>query len=174
MTPGLDGFLSRTIDCDGERERWVALTTRARCERLVGEQLRSRGYSVFAPEVPGWSWRGGVRRASTRPLFPGHLFLRDAHERGTGLRLLGARDVLGLVPSHEIDAIRRVLDAFLLPRPHFYVSDGRRVSIRRGPLAGVEGFLSDTVAGRALLVLSVHLFRRSVAVEIDPGLAASS
>jgi hypothetical protein len=38
----------------------------------------------------------------------------------------------------------------------------------------VEGFLSDTVAGRALLVLSVHLFRRSVAVEIDPALAASA
>ena len=82
--------------------------------------------------------------------------------------------MLGIVPGREIEAIRRVLDAFLLPLPHFYVRDGRRVSIRRGPLAGVEGFLSETVAGRALLVLSIHLFRRSVAVEIDPALAASA
>ena len=167
MTPGLDRFLTRG-------DRWIALTTRCHCERLVGEQLRSRGYSVFAPEVPGWSWRGGVRRASPRPLFPGHLFLREAREPGTRFRLLGARDVLGMVPGREIEAIRRVLDAFLLPLPHSYVRDGRRVTIRRGPLAGVEGFLSDTVAGRALLVLSVHLFRRSVAVEIDPALAASA
>jgi len=163
MTPGLHRFLT-------SRESWVALTTRAQCERLVGEQLRSRGYSVFAPEIPAWSWRGPVRRASARPLFPGHLFVRDAR-REDGLRLLGARGVLGVVPDRGIDAIRRVLDAFLFPMPHPYVPDGRRVTIRRGPLSGVEGFLLDTT-GRALFVLSVHLFRRSVAVEIDSALTA--
>jgi len=166
MTPGLDRFLA-------PRESWVALTTRARCERLVGEQLRSRGLSVFVPEVFAWSWRGGVRRASSLPLFPGHLFIRHGRER-VGLPALGARGVLGIVPDREIEAIRRVLDAFLTPLPHPYVEDGRRVSIRRGPLQDVEGFLSETGAGRALLVLSVHLFRRSVAVEIDPALTASA
>src|SRR5262245_14994099 len=166
MTPGLHRFLT-------SHESWVALATRSHCERLVGEQLRARGYSIFTPEVPAWSWRGPVRRAWARPLFPGHLFVKDAGERGAGLRLLGARGVLGVVPDREIDAIRRVLDAFLFPMPHSYVTDGRRVTIRRGPLSGVEGFLLDT-AGRALFVLSVHLFRRSVAVEIDRALAAQA
>jgi hypothetical protein len=166
MTPGLDRFLA-------PRESWLALTTRARCERLVGEQLRSRGFSVFVPEVFAWSWRGGVRRASMRPLFPGQLFLRHGSHR-FGLPPWGTRGVLGVVPDREIEAVRRVLDAFLSPLPHPYVEDGRRVSIRRGPLRDVEGFLSETRAGRALLVLSVHLFRRSVAVEIDRALTASA
>src|SRR5262245_12311556 len=165
MTPGLDRFLT-------PRESWVALATRPRCERLVGEQLRSRGFSVFAPEVFSWSWRGGRRRASALPLFPGHLFIRHGRER-VGLPPLGARGVLGIVPDREIDAIRRVLDAFFTPLPHPYLEDGRRVSISRGPLRDVEGFLSETRAGRALLVLSVHLFRRSVAVDIDRALASA-
>jgi hypothetical protein len=174
MTPGLDHFLQRSGgDADADaRAPWQALGTRTNCERLVGQQLRLRGFQVFDPRVPSWSWRGGVRRPSARPLFPGHLFLRRERDRAGALPLLGARGVLGVVPEREIESIRRVLDALLTPVPHPYVPDGRRVRIRRGPLADVEGFLQDTLAGRALLVLSIHLFRHSVAIEIDRELAA--
>jgi transcription antitermination factor NusG len=41
------------------------------------------------------------------------------------------------------------------------------VRITDGPLADVEGILVDRCAAKGLLVLSVHLFRRSVAVEVD-------
>jgi transcription antitermination factor NusG len=41
------------------------------------------------------------------------------------------------------------------------------VRIVRGPLAGVEGILLQTKATKGLLVLSIELLQRSVAVEVD-------
>ena len=165
-------------------QRWHALRTWSHCERFVADKLRARGLQVFDPEVPIWSWCGGVKRASVRPLFPGSLFLRHEMDRESFIRLLRGRGVvrflaerwdgLSVVPDREIEAIRRVLDAALTPLPHPYVQDGRRVTIRRGPLEGVEGILLDTRPNRGLLVLSIELFRRSVAVEIDRTLAAAA
>ena len=163
--------------------RWHVLRTSQQCERLVAERLRTRGVQVFDPEVRICSWRGGVSRASARPLFPGSLFLRHELDRDGFIRMLRGRGVvrflaerwdrLSLVPDREVEAIRRVRDAALPVRPHPYVRDGRRVTIRRGSLAGIEGVLLDTRPGRALLVLSIDLFHRSVAVEIDRALAAT-
>ena len=184
MTPGLDRFLNRSREGRATSPRWLVLNTRSHCERFVADKLRSRGLSVFDPEVRLWSWRGGVRRASVRPLFPGFLFFRHELDRESLIRLLCGRGVvrflserwdrLSVIPDREIEAIRRVLDAALTPLPHPYVRDGQRVTIRRGPLAGVEGFFLDTRPERGLLVLSIEHFRRSVAVEIDRALAASA
>ena len=168
---------------NGLSRRWHVLRTSSQCERLVAERLRTRGIQVFDPEVRVWSWRAGVKRASARPLFPGSLFLRHELDRDGLIRMLRGRGVvrflaerwdrLSVVPDREIEAIRRVLDASLPLRPHPYLADGQRVTIRRGSLQGIEGILLDTRPGRALLVLSVELFRRSVAVEIDRALAAA-
>jgi transcription antitermination factor NusG len=50
---------------------------------------------------------------------------------------------------------------------HPYLKEGRRVRIVRGPLAGVEGILASARLDKGLLVLSVDLLQRSVAVEVD-------
>jgi transcription antitermination factor NusG len=41
------------------------------------------------------------------------------------------------------------------------------VRITRGPLTGIEGSLVESRPDRGLLVLSVHLLQRSVAMSID-------
>jgi transcription antitermination factor NusG len=51
--------------------------------------------------------------------------------------------------------------------PYPYLQTGQRVRITEGPFADVEGILVDRRQGKGLLVLSIHLFRRSVAVEVD-------
>ena len=43
----------------------------------------------------------------------------------------------------------------------------KRVRIVQGPMTDVEGILVRTKPGKGLLVVSVELLRRSVAVEID-------
>jgi transcription antitermination factor NusG len=50
--------------------------------------------------------------------------------------------------------------------PHPYLKEGRRVRITHGPLTGVEGILVQSKPGKGLLVLSVELLQRSVAVEV--------
>lgn len=181
MTSALDHALDRSSG-GGRSPRWHALWTRNLWERPVGEQLRSLGFQVYLPEMRVWSWRGGVRRATARPLFPGHLLLRHAMDRESCLRALAIRGVvrllgerwdrLSVVPDGDVEAVRRLADGGLTPRPHPYVRDGRRVKVRRGPLAEIEGFFVETRPERGFLVRSIDVFRCSVAVEIDSDLVA--
>ena len=55
--------------------------------------------------------------------------------------------------------------------PYPYLKEGQRVRITAGPMADVEGILVRTRANKGLLVLSVDLVSRSVAVEVDCTLA---
>ena len=51
--------------------------------------------------------------------------------------------------------------------PHPYLQEGQQVRITAGPLEGVEGILVHMKPNKGLLVLSVELLQRSVAVEVD-------
>ena len=64
-------------------------------------------------------------------------------------------------------AIRQVLDAGMPVLAHSYLREGHRVRITHGPLAGVEGILVHNNLHKGLLVVSVELLQRSVAVEVD-------
>ena len=85
--------------------------------------------------------------------------LGDGHDR--------LRDRLAVIPDAEIDAIQKVVQAHLPAQPYPYLREGQRVRITEGPLAGVEGILVHTKPNKGLLVLSIELFQRSVAVEVD-------
>jgi transcription termination/antitermination protein NusG len=159
------------------RPQWYALYTRSHCEQLVYEQLAARGFLVFLPKLDVWSRRGGVRHRISMPMFPSYLFLHRTMDKisyieiskARGLvRILGERwDRLSIVPESEIDAIQRVLQAELPVAPHPYLREGQRVRIMYGPLTGVEGILVQSKPNKGLLVLSIELLRRSIAVEVD-------
>ena len=63
--------------------------------------------------------------------------------------------------------MQRLLDTMLPVVAHPYLQEGQRVRIVEGPLADVEGILVHGKPSKGLLVVSVHLLQRSVAVEID-------
>ncbi len=171
--------IAETIDT--RQRRWYALWTHSHCEQLVRGQLDARGFEVFLPTVGVWSWRAGVKHRIRRPLFPGYLFVRDELCGVRYVEVLNARGLVGVlggqdgspgeISSTEIDAIRALVNSDLPASPYPYLQTGQRVRITEGPLSGVEGVLVDRRAGKSLLVLSVHLFRRSVAVEVDCALA---
>ena len=72
-----------------------------------------------------------------------------------------------MVPHAEMDSIRKLVDAGMPALLHPYLKEGRRVRIAEGPLAGVEGVLLKIRLDKGLVVLSVDLLQRSVAVEVD-------
>jgi len=53
-----------------------------------------------------------------------------------------------------------------VPVPHPYLTVGRRVRVRSGPLAGMRGILLRR-RGKARFVISMELIMRSMSVEID-------
>jgi transcription antitermination factor NusG len=160
---------------------WHVLWTRSNCEQIVHDQLASKGFQVFLPTLDVWSRRGGVRRVARVPMFAGYLFLHHALDKWSDVEVRKARGLVAIlgdawdrravVPAREIDAIRRVIAGGLPTLPHPFLKEGQRVRITRGPMADVEGILVRTRANKGLLVLSVDLVSRSVAVEIDCTLA---
>ena len=72
-----------------------------------------------------------------------------------------------MVPDPEIDALCALTRSGLAATHHPYLREGQRVRIVRGPMTDVEGILVRNDHNKGLLVLSVELVRRSVAVEID-------
>ncbi len=162
--------------------RWLALWTHSHFEQLVYDQLIAKEFHAFLPLIPVWSRRGGARHLIRKPMFPGYLFVRHAMDKAgyieilktNGLaRILGERwDRPAIVADVEIDTIRWVLDTGLPVLPHSYLREGHRVRITHGPLAGIEGILVHNNPHKGLLVVSVDLLRRSVAVEVDCTLVA--
>lgn len=157
--------------------RWRVLWTHSNYEQLVHDQLAAKGFDLFLPTAEAWTRRGGVRRLSPAPLFRGYLFLRHAMDKASYLevyktrglvRVLGERwDRLDAVPDPDIEAIQKLLHSGHPIFPYAYLREGQRVRITRGPLADVEGILVRMNPKKGLLVVSVDLLQRSVAVQLD-------
>jgi transcription antitermination factor NusG len=163
---------------------WYAIWTHSHCEQLVSDQLSAKGFEIFLPRTTVWTQRAGERRAAQKPLFPGYLFLRHEldktsyieviNSRGV-VRVLGERwDALAPIPHDEVEAIQRVILAGMpvLQHPHLVVGD--RARIASGPLAGVFGIFLRSKPAKGLLVLSIALLQRSVAVEVPATLVEAA
>jgi transcription antitermination factor NusG len=161
----------------GREATWHVLWTHSHCEQLVRDQLSAKGFHPFLPQIEVWSVRAGRRRLINAPMFPGYLFLNDAVDKQRHIEVCKARglarilgegwDRLAVVPEAEIAAIRQLAASRVPVFAHPYLRAGRRVRIVSGPLADVEGILVKARPEKGLLVLSVHILQRSVAVEVD-------
>jgi len=152
---------------------WYAAYTRPKHEKRVALQLEERRIEAFLPtyqSIRRWKDR---RKLLELPLFPSYVFVQiDAQNRLDLLRLPG---VLGLVSFRgrpapvepaEIENLRHGLSNRTVVHPHPYLKEGRRVRVRCGAMAGVEGVLVRS-RDRARVVLSISLLQRSMSVEID-------
>jgi len=156
---------------------WFVVWTQSHCERLVTDQLSSKGFEVFLPTIRTWSRQRGVRRMISLPMFPGYSFIRHAVDKHSHVEILKTRGVVRIlgdgwerlepVPDAEVEAIQRIVRTDAPVFPHAFLSEGQRVRITDGPLRGVEGVLLQSKPSKGLLVVSVELLRRSVAVEVD-------
>ena len=153
--------------------RWYAASTSANHEKRVAEQLGAREVEHFLPlyeSVRRWKDR---RVKLELPLFPGYIFVHMAlRDRLSVQRVPGvARLVVfdgkpAALPEGEIEALRRSLDIGLRAEPHPYLTVGRRVRLKSGPLAGMAGILLRR-KGNFRVVISIELIQRSVAVDAD-------
>jgi transcription antitermination factor NusG len=110
-------------------------------------------------------------------MFPSYLFVREAMDKSAYLeivrvrgvvRVLGDRwDRLATIPEDQIAAIERLSSTEQPVESFPYLTEGEKVRITTGPLAGIEGIFVKARPRQQLLVLSVHLLQRSVAVVVD-------
>lgn len=153
--------------------RWYAAYTCANHEKRIAQQLEERGIEHFLPLYETvHRWRDRRMRLKV-PLFPGYVFVRlPLRDRlrvltvPSVVRLVGFGDLPTALPEAEVASLRNSLNAELRAQPHPYLTTGRRVRVRSGPLAGLEGILLRR-KGNFRVVLSIDLIMRSIAVDAD-------
>ena len=158
-----------------QAERWYAVQTRSRFEKVVRADFAGRGiehYLATFEDVHQWKDR---KKVVELPLFSGYIFVRLEDTEAARLqvlrtngvvRILGSSGVIEPIPDREIDAIRQLLSSGKRCYSHPFIREGAWVRVRRGPLAGIEGRLVR-VKNQTRLVLSVELLSQSVATEVD-------
>jgi len=152
---------------------WYAAYTNANREKRVAQQLGQRSVEHFLPVYESERRWKDRRVRLQMPLFPGYVFVRMAlRERVRVLQIPGVARLVGFggmpkaLPEEEIEALRAGLAGGIRAKPHPFLTIGRRVRVKSGPLAGLQGILTKR-KNRVRLVVSVELIQRSVAVEMD-------
>ena len=158
-------------------QRWYALQVQPKRENMVSTLLRYKGYEEYLPTYKARKEPGARNRE--RLLFPGYVFCKLALTSSYGsddggkvvttagvVRLLGAGRTPIALEDSEIEAVKRSLEADYRAEPWPFLAAGDAVQVTGGALRGIRGTLVST-NGRDLLVLSIQLLQRSVAVTID-------
>src|SRR5882757_3769893 len=154
-------------------QRWYAAYTCANHEKRVREQLEQRSIESYLPvyeAVRRWKDR---RMRLQLPLFPGYVFVRMALvdrlrvlQVPSVVRLIGFNGHLAALPDAEIEGLKNGLASGVRAEPYSFLTNGRRVRIKAGPLEGREGILLRR-KGNLRVVLSIELIQRSIVVDVD-------
>ena len=153
--------------------RWYAAYTSANHEKRVSAQLGIRSVEHFVPLYESVrSWKDRKVRLQL-PLFPGYVFVRLArYERLRVLQVPGVARLVGFnglpcaLPDSDIEALKMGLASGIRAEPHPFLSVGRRVRVKVGPLEGLQGVVIRR-KNRLRLVISLDLIHRAAAVEVE-------
>lgn len=153
--------------------KWYAVCTRHQHEKVAARVLAYKQLEVFLPLYKARrKWQDRIKEISL-PLFPGYLFVREGQERWLPIlttpgvcHIVSCGGRPAVIPSSEIEGIRRIVESTLRVEPHPFLKSGDWVRVKYGPIAGVEGILLRK-KNVDRLVLSVEMLGKSAAVEVD-------
>jgi transcription antitermination factor NusG len=165
--------MSNPMRSESDNRPWFALRVKPNHEKRVSELINYQGLEEFLPLYRvRRRWAQRWQNIDT-PLFPGYVFSRfERHSWAKIMNTPGVVDAvrfgntLAAVDEEEIQALQLVQRSKTAMQPSPYLRAGQRMRVTAGPLAGVNGTLTE-IKGVARLVLSVSLLQRSVLVEID-------
>jgi transcription antitermination factor NusG len=158
-------------------KHWYAVYTVVRHEKAVNSSLSGKNIETFLPlrEVMS-QWKDRKNRVRL-PLFPGYIFVRVLEKDTCSIliilntkgvvRILSSNGSYEVVPAHQIDSIRLLVDTNVEYDPYKYLVKGKEVVVVNGPLQGVSGKILKR-KGQNRLIVSIGIIKRSASVEIDP------
>ncbi|MBI5186378.1 MAG: UpxY family transcription antiterminator [Nitrospinae bacterium] len=159
-------------------EKWYAVKTRSRHEKVATDMLRRKSFTVFFPEISSWSKRKDRKKLIMRPLFPGYIFIHFELDNDRWLDIRKTRGVVDLVkfrdepepvPDEQILSVKTVVESGVIftNRPYLNLKKGDKVVVAKGPLQGALGIYLSSDEKKGKLVVSVDLLNRSLEVEIE-------
>ncbi|MEW6657595.1 MAG: transcription termination/antitermination NusG family protein [Thermodesulfobacteriota bacterium] len=164
-----------TISQATESRHWYVIQAQCRKEARVNNALVRQGLETFLPIIKIPSRRRDRKVILSTPLFPGYLFLRAELAPVTfhqAVKVDGVVRILGYggptpLAAEVVDSIRSIVEGDRPFYPWRYLDKGKQVRIIDGPLAGTIGVIQGRKEKKRRLIVSVELFQRAVAVELD-------
>ena len=156
-------------------EKWIAVYTKSRHEKVVIQELENKNIEAYCPifkERRQWSDR---KRWVEFPLFRSYVFAKI--ELKNSLYILQAMGVhhiikfqgnISIIPDEIIQNIKSIIDGCFTVEQVEYFVKGDEVIVVDGPLKGMEGIVVK-IKNENKLVLKIEAIQQAIAVQIHPG-----
>ncbi len=157
------------------KSNWYAVYVRSRHENKVSSQLQSKGIEVFLPLVKKFRQWKDRKKCVSFPLFPGYLFVKITTDHEQFINVLKVKGVVKIlgdssgytpVPEEQVTTIYKMVHSHLAIDEHPYLTEGQKVRITDGPLAGVQGILVSKDKEHRVVV-SIDILQKGVSVKVD-------
>lgn len=157
---------------------WYAVQVKRHAESRVVRLLALRAIPTFLPFLEVVRRSGDGRSARLEPLFPGYLFVGlgrppvpggwDAVRWTPGVRrVLGTEDAPVPVPDEVIATIQARVGDLGFVRQGVRFQSGCRVTIRSGPLRGLEAVFDRPLSRAGRVRVLLELLGQPCSVEVD-------
>jgi transcription antitermination factor NusG len=165
-------LLEHVLDASGSDAQWWAMYTLARREKELMRRLRALEIPFYSPLVHKRARSPGGRiRESYVPLFASYVFVHgNQQQRHQALstncisRTLIVSDAGRLV--HDLQQIRRLIELDAPLTVEARIEPGRRVRVRSGSMAGLEGTVTKR-RGKDWLVVAVEFLQQGASVLLE-------
>ena len=156
-------------------EKWIAVYTKSRHEKVVIQELENKNIEAYCPifkERRQWSDR---KRWVEFPLFRSYVFAKIELKNSiyilqtTGVHhIIKFQGNISIIPDEIIQNIKSIIDGCFTVEQVEYFVKGDEVIVVDGPLKGMEGIVVK-IKNENKLVLKVAAIQQAIAVQIHPG-----
>jgi transcription antitermination factor NusG len=150
---------------------WLALYTKARQEKSLAREMLKQRIPFYLPLVKKTNVSRGRKRISLTPLFGGYLFLFAAEEER--LRCLATNRISRILTVEQPELLvfdlrqfRQLIAAGAPLTIEARLAPGRKVRVRQGAFAGLEGTVLKR-RGETRLLVAINFLQKGASVEID-------
>ena len=152
---------------------WYALSTKARHEKKIHNQLIQKGITSFLPlQTFHRRWSDRYKKVQ-EPLFSCYLFvkipLKDrllVLQTDGAVRFVSFNGIPATIPEYQINTIKAILENDLPIERVDYLTPGQKIEVMQGPLKGTKGILAE-VKNNHRLIVRIDSIMQAISVDID-------
>ena len=152
---------------------WYAISTKARHEKKVHNQLVQKGINSYLPlQTFHRRWSDRYKKVE-EPLFSCYVFvqlaLRDrlkVLQTDGVVRLVSFNGIPATIPEDQILAIKTIMENNYQIEPVDYLTPGQKVEVIQGPLRGTRGMLAQ-IKNKNRLIVRIDSIMQAISVDID-------
>ncbi|HLA33671.1 MAG TPA: transcriptional activator RfaH [Rhodocyclaceae bacterium] len=145
---------------------WYVAMTKPRQEKLAQENLLRQGYGVYYPQIKRLKLIRKRQQEQIEAMFPRYLFVQPASEQHSIAPIRSTFGVTSLVRFGQTPAVMQTATLMRIRRFETLQNaadfdelnpfrPGSKVAVVEGPLAGLEGLVSENAKDRVVVLMGL-------------------